>query len=107
MDHGSNNESTHKIFFENVEECLNFDAAEYFETEKQLLKNKTNRLRKSQLEKIKLTDNEEEIKQMNILKKKQYSKLSEKIKNSETLTKISNTLELQKNILVSNLFLIF
>jgi hypothetical protein len=100
MDHGNNTESTHKIFFEDVDECLNFDAAEYFETDEKLLNNKTNRLKKSQLEKIKLTDNEEEIKQMNTLKKINYNKLSEKIKNVETLTKISNTLDYQKHLLV-------
>lgn len=100
MDHGSNNESTHKIFFEDVDECLKFNPAEYFETDEKLLNNKTNRLKKSQLEKIKLTDNEEEIKQMNAIKKIQYNKLSEKIKNSETLKKISNTLDYQKHLIV-------
>jgi hypothetical protein len=79
---------------------LNFNAAEYFETDEKLLNNKTNRLKKTQLEKVKLTDNEEEIKQANTLKKIQYNKLSEKIKNSETLKKISNTLDYQKHLIV-------
>ena len=100
LDHGNNNESTHTIFFEDVDDCLNFNAAEYFETDEKLLNNKTNRLKKTQLEKVKLTDNEEEIKQANTLKKIQYNKLSEKIKNSETLKKISNTLDYQKHLIV-------
>jgi U3 small nucleolar RNA-associated protein 11 len=100
LDHGNNNESTHQIFFESVGECLKFNAAEYFDTDVKLISNKTNRLRTSQLDKIKLTDDENEIKKMNTYKKNQYSKLSQKIKNSETLKKISNTLDLQKHILV-------
>lgn len=54
MDNGANNESTHKLFFDKVEDLAQFNANEYFETDDTLLKNKTNRLKTSQLEKIKV-----------------------------------------------------
>ncbi len=100
MDHGANSGSTHQIFFDNEDDCANFEASEYFETEKQLLKNKTNRLRTSQLQKVRLTDNEEEIKKLNTEKKIRYKTLSEKINNVQNLNKISNALDYQKHLLV-------
>jgi hypothetical protein len=106
MDHGSNNESTHQIFFDNIKDCLNFNPIEYFETDEKLLNNKTNRMKRTQLEKVKLIDDENEIRKMNTEKKKNFAKLSEKIKNVETLTKISNTLELQKHLIVKNNYII-
>ncbi len=101
MDHGSNNESTHKLFFDKPEDCVNFDAAEYFETDKRLLGNKTNRLKKRQLENVKLTDDEERIKQMNQEKKLKFNKISEKIRNVDQLNKISSSLDYQKHLIVS------
>jgi hypothetical protein len=58
-------------------------------------------LKVSQLNKIKLNNNEEEIKRMNTEKKKKYKTLSEKIKNVETLNKISSSLDYQKHLLVN------
>ncbi len=49
-----NNEGTHKIFFDDESEVLKFDPVEYFETDEKLLKNKTNRIKKSQLDKVKV-----------------------------------------------------
>jgi hypothetical protein len=100
MDHGGKSESTHKIFFENLDECTKFDAVEYFETDSTLLKNKRNRMRKSQLETLKLNTDENDIKKLNTHKKLSFKKLSEKIKNVESLTKISNTLSYQKHLIV-------
>jgi U3 small nucleolar RNA-associated protein 11 len=100
MDHGGNSESTHQIFFDSVDECANFKAEKYFDTDKSLLKNKTNRIKTSQLEKIKLEDNEEEIKTKQAIKKIQYKTLSEKIKNVESLNKISSALDYQKHLQV-------
>lgn len=100
MDHGGNSESTHQIFFNNPEECANFDAAKFFETDRKLLGNKTNRLRTTQLEKIKLNDDEEEIKRKQAMKKIRYKTLSEKINNVDTLNKISSTLHYQKHLIV-------
>ena len=57
-------------------------------------------MKKSQLEKVKLTDDEEQIKKLNTEKKNNYRILSQKIKNVETLNKISSALESQKNLLV-------
>jgi hypothetical protein len=107
MDHGGNSESTHQIFFEDAEECANFDAAKFFETDRKLLGNKTNRLRTSQLEKIKLNDDEEVIKKTQANKKIRYKTLSEKINNVDTLTKISSTLHYQKHLIVKNKNFIF
>jgi hypothetical protein len=49
-----NNESTHKIFFEKEDEVLNFNPVEYFETDQKLLKNKFNRIKTTQLDKVKV-----------------------------------------------------
>jgi len=100
MDHGSNNQSTHKLFFDTPLDCANFDAAQYFDTNISLLKNKTNRLKLNQLETLKLTDNEEIIKQYNQEKKNKFKKISEKIQNIESLSKISNSLAYQKHLIV-------
>jgi hypothetical protein len=100
MDHGGSKQSTHKLFFDNLEECSKFNAAEYFETDTRLLGNKTNRLKLNQLEKVKLTDDEERIKIMNQEKKKKFKKISEKIQNVENLNKISSTLDYQKHLIV-------
>lgn len=100
MDHGNNNESTHKVFFDTPEECANFDAAEYFDTDPKLLGNKTNRMKLSQLEKAKLIDDEEHLKSINQEKKNKFKKIAEKIQNVETLNKISNSLAFQKHLLV-------
>ena len=54
MDYNHNKESTHKIFVDSVDEVVNFNPVEYFETEENLLGNKTNRMKKSQLEKVKV-----------------------------------------------------
>ena len=53
----NNKESTHKIFVDNLEEVQKFDPVEYFETDEKLLGNKTNRMKKSQLDKIKVKFN--------------------------------------------------
>jgi hypothetical protein len=50
----NNKESTHKIFLEDINEVEKFNPVEYFETDERLLGNKTNRLKKSQLDKIKV-----------------------------------------------------
>ena len=100
MDHGGNSESTHQIFFDNAEDCADFDAAKYFDTDRKLLGNKTNRLKTSQLEKMKLEDDEEEIKRTQAMKKNRYKTLSEKINNVNTLDKISTALDYQKHLLV-------
>jgi hypothetical protein len=49
-----NNESTHKIFFDDEEDVLKFNPVDYFETDEKLLKNKTNRIKVSQLDKVKV-----------------------------------------------------
>ncbi len=49
-----NNEGTHKIFFDDESDVLKFNPVEYFETDEKLLKNKTNRIKKSQLDKVKV-----------------------------------------------------
>ncbi len=51
-------------------------------------------------------DDEEQIKKLNTEKKNNYRILSQKIKNVETLNKISNTLDNQKNFLVKHQILI-
>jgi hypothetical protein len=107
MDHGGNSESTHQIFFDDAEECANFDAAKFFETDRKLLGNKTNRLKTSQLEKIKLDDDEEEIKKTQAMKKMRYKTLSEKINNVDTLNKISSTLHYQKHLIVKIKYFMF
>jgi hypothetical protein len=57
-------------------------------------------MRLSQLEEVKLPDNEEQIKNLNLEKKKKFNKISEKIKNVESLNKISSTLAYQKHLIV-------
>lgn len=52
VDH--NTPSTHMIFLDNEEEVADFNPSEYFNTEETLLKNKTNRMTKEQLETIKV-----------------------------------------------------
>ena len=51
-------------------------------------------------------DDEEQIKKLNTEKKNNYRIMSQKIKNVETLNKISNTLDNQKNFLVKHQILI-
>ena len=106
MDHGGNSESTHQIFFDTTEECMKFEADKYFDTDRSLLKNKTNRLKTSQLEKIKLNDDEDVIKARQATKKNRYKTLSEKIKNVESLNKISSALDYQKHLQVNLYFFI-
>jgi U3 small nucleolar RNA-associated protein 11 len=91
----------HKIFLDNEEELIKFRASEYFETDEKLLSNKTNRLKTSQLEKMNIKIDENEIKKQNTFKKLQMKKLSEKIHNIDNLDKISNTLMLQKELIKS------
>jgi U3 small nucleolar RNA-associated protein 11 len=98
--HAENNQSTHHIFFDSEEDFVNFDPAEHFDTNQKLLGNKTNRLRTSQLQKLDLNNNEEEIKDMQSQKKNRFKILSEKIKNIDNLNKISSALEYQKHLIV-------
>jgi hypothetical protein len=99
--------STHKIFIDNIDEMINFNPIDYFETDEKLLGNKTNRMKKSQLDKVKLTASEEMIKKNSSLRKQQYKKLSDKIANVDNLKKIANTLSYQKHLIVRDHRLIF
>jgi hypothetical protein len=49
-----NNESTHKVFVDSMDDVMQFNPVEYFETNENLLGNKTNRIKKNQLDKIKV-----------------------------------------------------
>ena len=102
-----NKESSHKIFLDTEDDLINFKANEFFETDEKLLKNKSNRIRISQFDKMKvfiiliqLPYSENEIKQINAIKKQEMNKLKEKIRNVDNLTKISNSLSYQKNLIV-------
>lgn len=75
------NGSTHKLFYDNVEDILNMDQVE---TEDKLLQNKKFR--------------DEKREPSGDIKSK-LNKLKEKTKNCETLNKISNTLSYQKHLI--------
>jgi len=94
------NTSNHSIFFDKEEELANFQPEEYFETEQTFLKNKTNRIKTSQLHKLNPPKDEAEAKKLETMRKLQYKKLTEKIKNVKDLTNISNALAYQKELIV-------
>lgn len=94
------NNSTHSIFFDKEDELTSFQPEEYFETEQTFLKNKTNRIKKSQLHKLNPPKDEAAAKKLETLRKLQYKKLSEKMKNVKDLNNISNALAYQKELIV-------
>jgi len=95
------NTSTHSIFFDKEEELVNFKPEEYFETEQTFLKNKTNRIKKSQMHKLKETKDDAENKKLETMKKLQHQKLKEKLRNVKDLNNISNALAYQKELIVN------
>jgi hypothetical protein len=56
LDGGFKKDSTHKIFVDKVEDVIDFNPVDYFETDEKLLGNKTNRMKKSQLDKVKVNN---------------------------------------------------
>jgi len=56
-DTGETKESIHTIFVDNAEEAANFKPEEYFETNSQLIKNTSNRLKNSQISEMKVCFN--------------------------------------------------
>ena len=79
-----------------------FEPEKYFETEQSFLKNKTNRIKTNQLHKLNPPKDEAETKKLETMKKLQYKKLTEKMKNVQDLTNISNALAYQKELVVNN-----
>lgn len=97
MNIGIEKEFVHTIFVGSEAEAREFNPKEYFETE--LIDNVSNRIKNSQLGNFRRSLNEEEIKQVNAEKKRNYQRLIEKTENLNSLSKISSTLEYQKHLL--------
>lgn len=95
------NTSTHQLYFDNEEELSNFKPEEYFQTNEEFLKKKTNRVKTNQLYKLTKPKDDNENKKLLTLKKLQYKKLTEKMKNVNDLNNISNALAYQKELIVN------
>ena len=52
FDNGDTRPSNHTIFLENDDQITNFKAENYFETEKNIMDNPSNRLKKGQLKQV-------------------------------------------------------
>ncbi len=97
------NTSTHSILFDKEDDLAEFQPEEYFQTEQTFLKNKTNRIKKNQMHKLNPPKDEAEAKKLETMRKLQFKKLTEKMKNVKDLTNISNALAYQKELIVSNI----
>jgi len=91
--------NTHQIFVENEEEFKNFDPVEYFDTVPELLHNRSNRLRKHQLENIDLNKSNQNASKIGQRMKTSYKRLADKIKNEETMKEFYVKLDFEKQLL--------
>jgi len=92
--------SIHQLYFDNQEDLIKFNAGNYFESNEEFLKKKTNRVKNSQLYKVNKTKDENEDKKNETNRKLQFKKLTEKIKNVRDLDNISKALSYQKELIV-------
>lgn len=90
----------HKLFFDSLEEIENFDAEKHFSSK--FINNTLNRIRDDQLSKFNFNScnlSKAEIKAQAFEKKAELKKLIQSRERLNTLTKISNTLDYQKNMI--------
>lgn len=95
---GKSNKFTHKIFLDSIEDVKNFDAKQYFDSE--VINDHKNRLKNSQLENVKLSQNLVKSESDNIEKEKEIKDLIKNKHRLNNLKKISMALEYQKNLIV-------
>ncbi|KRX02490.1 hypothetical protein PPERSA_11830 [Pseudocohnilembus persalinus] len=97
---GGQSQNTHIIFADNQQKFDNFNLAKHYDTIPELLNNKSNILKKSQLEtQILDSDDEETIKQASQKSKANYKKLADTIENEKKMEKLMMKLDYQKNLL--------
>lgn len=90
----------HKLFFDDLEEIENFDAEKHFSSK--FINNTLNRIRDDQMSKFNFNSSnlsKAEIKTQALEKKAEIKKLVQSRERLNTLTKISNTLDYQKNMI--------
>lgn len=94
---------SHKLFFDDMEEIENFEAEKHFNTSSNMIGNTHNRIKNTQLNQFnynQLNLKEEDIKEEAVQKKRDIKKLIQNREKLSTLSKISNTLEYQKHMIV-------
>lgn len=91
----------HTVFVNNTQDFDNFKADEYFQTNKELLKRRENRLKTEQLLKIDLNldQDPESLEDSLANKKKELDLLKQRIQRENQLTEVKNKLQLQKELM--------
>lgn len=100
LDQANKTKNNH-IFFDNNDQCVT-DLAEKLDTHPDLVNRKTNRLRLSDLSKIKLPDlDEDTIKQMASEKRKSYRELERRKDREKELSIVQRKLEIKTHLFSS------
>lgn len=100
--------STHQLYFDNEEDIIKFNAEDYFESNKEYLKKKTNRIKNNQLHKLNnINIDENEEKKLLTNRKLLHKRLKEKLKNVSDLDNISKALANQKELIVKENYIYF
>ena len=94
------------MYFDNEEDLTKFNPENYFESNEEFLKKKTNRIKNNQLHKLNNKKDENEQKKFDTNRKLQHKKLTEKLKNVRDLDNISKALSYQKELIVRKIYLI-
>ena len=93
------------MYFDNEEDLTKFNPENYFESNEEFLKKKTNRIKNNQLHKLNNKKDENEQKKFDTNRKLQHKKLTEKLKNVRDLDNISKALSYQKELIVRKIYL--
>lgn len=94
-----NSDGKHTVFVDDKKQFDNFKPEEYFETSKELLNRRENRLKKSQLINSNIEIDMETLEDSLAEKRKQLDILKERIEREKKLADVKNKLQLQRELM--------